>query len=852
MNGAAMKSVNLSDHADVYSKLRARVEERLGDLRSDAVYSRRKVFEFVDSYSNSFESDAIDLSESQLRYLIDNRLIDVHMDQHSGDYRFRGKDIVEIIVIQTLRQHAIIDGKRRTLLQVKAMRENNGHVTSPQMKRFYDEDVPSTQLSRGYKYFCSRIMGLILTLLVPEKLMNPNLLFIRRTERNSARVMDRSMEIRFLDRVAVDDLVGDFQKGDLIGDMKPDGEIFMPDPVNWLYSSLVRRGIRNWYYMEFNTEEDLDKPVRYLIALGAPEVEEAERMFHEPGNIDDRRLLGLLLKTCFVNLGEESANPGGKMNEPDLAHFVTPLHVILSVIPKLSKYWNYSAAYISASEFSDQLKLLAASSGFPPDLMINGAGLEKGQLLAGWVFKNRKMMVIQETIPAEDPRLRVDPTATAALAVPTWIHDKEQNGVLYVASRHKVSQEELPFPPYTHKYFYLLGGVLGEYIEREYIRLGGIQGAQKVIVNHNSMSRDWGLLTGEIESALQTIQSMQGERVSQLDNLHLVVLRLDNYQQIYDRSMLIARWLMEQATQIIDEYYLERQLGIPLAFPYKEMNRVFFIPRVTISDEDDRDFRYGMRDLLNSIPLQFSHVETVYPKFYVWSIPYRYTTLHNRLSDLSCSSVAIEIVEVIERKINTLKYVEDAHEHERRRAYALAYQAMRRALDQAPNDEYIMRHLTKYLYYQQDYDRALVWAKRVAGANPQPSHLRRLATIQMCNTDVDGAVQSLKRALEINKDDKKCTFMLGLVYFAAGRYEEAIKQFRKTERMDQQEDNTLLRFLAQTYFKLDDDEEAETIVAGLDARAQDDPDVLWLRWQIEPTVEVGRPKRQPGGDHAKP
>jgi tetratricopeptide (TPR) repeat protein len=846
-----MKSFNLNEYADLLSKLQYQIDERLSNLRNDAVYSRGRLIEVVDHYNASFPAEAIHLTPSQLRYLIDNQLIQVEIDSNTGDYRFSRKDIVDIVLVQTLRQHPISGGRRLNLLQIKGIREKDVRANQPQARRIFDEDVPSTQLSRGYKYFCSRTISLILTLLVPEKLMSPNLLLIRRTDLRKAHIRNYPIQFKFLELMEVDDIFGDFRTGDLIGDVKPDGEILIPDPTNWRYHSLARLGILNWYYMELNTSEDSAKLVRYEIAIGAPEVEGAEKFFHQPGRPENHELLGLLLKTCFVNLGEELNYHSNNKNKIDQSAFLTPLHVILSVIPKLSKYWNYGAVYISASNFSDQLKMLATSTNYPADLMLNGSRLEKGQLLAGWVFKNNKMMVVQEAIETADPRLRVDSAATAALAVPTWIHDKSQNGVLYIASRKKISEGELPFPPFTQKYFYLLGGILGEYIEREYLRSGGVVGAQQLIGNRNSVTKDWGSFASELEKALNTIKSMPLERLSPLDNLHIVVVRLDDYQRIFDGSPKIAEWLMEQSSQIVDEYYREWKLNVPLSFPYNHMNRVFFIPKVTISDEADRKFRYGLRDLLNSLPLQFSHFETVYPKFYVWSIPYRYMTLHNRLNELGFSTVVIEIVQVIERKLHTLKYVEDAHEHEKRRAYALAYQAMQRAFDSSENDEYIMRHLAKYLFYQQDYTRALSWAEKVAQTNPQPSHLRRLAIIQMCLNDLDSALQSLQRALSIDKNDKKCSFMLGMVYFAAGKYEEAIERFREAERRDSQEDNTLLRFLAQTYFRLEDEKEAQTIIAGLGSKVQDDPDLTWLRWQIQSAQESRDEKHSPGGKHAK-
>lgn len=641
------------------------------------------------------------------------------------------------------------------------------------------------------------------------------------------------VNFEFLEMPKVDGIFGDFRDGDIVGDIRLDGEILIPDPGSRMHQSLARVGFDYWYYLSIDTVEDEDNPVRYQMALGAPEGENVERLFHAPTKLDDQQLLILLFKTCFVDLEAElAAYPIGTAAEAGPL-FQTPLHVILSVIPRLSPLWSYCSVFIPASQFSEQLKILAYSDGYPNDLLLNGVRLQKGQLLAGWVYQNKKKLVIQDATLNDDPRLRPDPHATAALAVPTWIYEKNSNGVFYVATTKKLGENEVPFPPFTQKYFYLLGSTLGEYIEREYIRSGSDWTTQQLLGEQPSHSQDWGSFSAELEKSLKWLKSSSSDRLSIVDNLHIVVIRLDDFNKIFERSPKIAGWLMEQAKQITDEYYIERKLGTPLSFPYDHMNWVFFLPRIAISDDMDRDFRYRLRDLLNSIPLQFSDLETVYPKFYVWSIPYRLSTLRNRVNEAGIKVLVMEIIQVVQRKLHTLKYIEDAHEHEKRRAYAPAYQAMKSAFSPAENDEYIMRHLAKYLFYQQDYKRALTWAKKVVKMNQQPSHYRRLAVIQMCLDDLDGAIESLEKGLKIDPADKRCRFMLGMADYAAGKFQEAIDNLREADRLDADEDITLLRFLAQAYVKLGDTKEAETILAGIESVLQDDPDLTWLRWQIQ-------------------
>lgn len=99
-------------------ELRQKIEVRLANLRNDAVYTRKRLMEAIEQYNMAFPTEAIRLSQSQLRYLIETRLIRAEADPTTGDYRFNRRNIVDIVLVQTLRQHQVVAGRRLNLLQI--------------------------------------------------------------------------------------------------------------------------------------------------------------------------------------------------------------------------------------------------------------------------------------------------------------------------------------------------------------------------------------------------------------------------------------------------------------------------------------------------------------------------------------------------------------------------------------------------------------------------------------------------------------------------------------------------------------------------------------------------------------
>jgi adenylate cyclase len=139
----------------------------------------------------------------------------------------------------------------------------------------------------------------------------------------------------------------------------------------------------------------------------------------------------------------------------------------------------------------------------------------------------------------------------------------------------------------------------------------------------------------------------------------------------------------------------------------------------------------------------------------------------------------------------------------------LAVEAAQKALTLDASDPRIHYALTNLYIMQRQYEKAIASAERAVELSPSGARAYgSLGTALFFACRFNKAIQSLEQAIRLNPYPPSVHFrILGGAYRGAGRYEEAITEYKKALRQNPDDIFTHLG-LAVIYIKLDREEEA--------------------------------------------
>ena len=124
-------------------------------------------------------------------------------------------------------------------------------------------------------------------------------------------------------------------------------------------------------------------------------------------------------------------------------------------------------------------------------------------------------------------------------------------------------------------------------------------------------------------------------------------------------------------------------------------------------------------------------------------------------------------------------YVPLADVQQQQWQWADAEAGYRRALELNPNDAAAHRGLADWLLFQGRIDEALTWSRRARELDPLGDSTTGMGWILFCARRYDEAIPELRSKLALRPDDALALWVLGFVFIADNRPEEAIPALEK-------------------------------------------------------------------------
>jgi tetratricopeptide (TPR) repeat protein len=818
-----------------FMRLLESISEQLHDVDNDVRFRRH------DLHQAAVEHGAQALTLHQLEYMIDEGFLLPTVEE--GQIQFFGwEELRDTLLIWTLKE-----------------RRNFSYTRIATLMRQYDEQLRPThylelarlarqrsvgvmpQHERGSVILRSRVLGVCLSWLFNGTIPADTVVLMRRRKSLPAESRrDWTATASEYDMLGIDQHVYNIQPDDILGRVTVDGEIIFEQGV----ANLTEYAYKTWKLYEVKG----GTPYRHEeLVIGIPDGGRLQHLYNIADS-DETAMLGVMLDTIRLELSTDFENDQLLADAPDRNSLLAQL---VEILTQLSAFWDYCAVLTTGSNAAKPLHLVATSSRFPEALRKN-ITVEPGQLLSGWALQYGYKVVVQKTAGQDDPRLAHQSIeqAKSALAIPTKVRESVVNGVLYVGSWHEVTAEQEIFTPSQIKLLTVIASIIGEMIERNRIRLDAERSSLQVINQPSRRSRIWPEFKNHLVDVLQAIPK-DDSGLSAKDNVHLVAVRLDNYARLYDHNPAIAQWLAEHLRDITFDVYcgdLAHFLDTPVFFERRLNSPTEFVccvSRASISDEEDRAFRSRLRTLLNSVTIPFSQLQPIKVSAYVWSIPFRYSTLKHRIEAKGLEGVVRDIIRETEEALEVLPHIEVAHEHEKNGAMRSALQSYVLANSKVPRNMYIMRHLAKTYAAVGDFQTSLKWWNDLIELDKNARHLRRRARSLVCLKRFGDALESYEEAHRLDPHDIDTLLEWGDLLLDLGQVEKAIEKYTLAQQLASNADIFSLR-LAEAFLAFEDFDQSKHFSSFLLTKQPDDPDAnRFFRRALHKRAAVGRQLHKP-------
>ena len=780
---------------------------------------------------------ATNVSLDKLRYVITLGLVQP-VREKVGErcfYVFHRQHIRDIILIQTLREgYSDALGQSLTYTQIGSLLRDSRRAARAEISRDWDDaplhevEVVISQADRGLVMLGSHVLGRCLAWLFRGQIPESPAVVVRR---RSSEISDSSPgriscshELR--DFPTMDDLLGDLRADDLVYYVSPEGEA-LRHPIESLlpYHSLMWH---HWTITRVNPRCDYD------LVVGLPRPGATRNQVRLLSDETAARFLALLLEVCFLKMEPEGSEETRPLVGRRERRIRTPLSVIIHLLPDLSPVWQYCVIFVPDRRDPSRLRTAASSEHFVPNYP-EEAIVEMGQLLSGWAYEHGYPVVVQRTTGPDDPRMcgQNSERAKAAIAIPTRAAG-EINGVLYVGTREPLDPHSSAFSGSEVRLLQMLADILGEIIERNRIRACGEQMAIYTIDEPPRRGRSWSEYKDAIAETLRQVTSSE-EVSTQRDNVQIMAVRIENYRELHDQDDRIASWVADHIRDTTHRFYLKHQLGIPTIFDRSDHNPSEFVcllPRVSLNDEEDRQYRSTLRRLLNTLRIPFRVQEPTLAKCLVWSMPFRFSRLRQRLKQHGLEDVTGHLVKETEDALPALSYIEKGHGYEFQGRYALALEQYRLALQIVPHSLYIMRHIAKALAMLGDNLGALESWATVISQDPNPSHYRRIAHVLACLSQLELAIEYYEAALRLDPMDATCWVEWGDILLMQGETSSATEKYRQAQLWDETNSDVYSLRIAEAALRQSEAREAWNMVETVLARNPDSRDARRMRLRI--------------------
>ena len=786
---------------------------------------------------------AVNLTKNMLEYMVEQKLVVPEANDDDRPTHLYGREqICDVILIQKLKKIGLPYAKISSLMRIAQNQDSENNRSK--FNNGSDVVLPH-QGARAKTLLNSRVIAVLINHLLGSAI-KPGIIIHLRERLNNPSNNNTShsngvarMDHELLNRVEADNYV------DLV---RPDDDItafVSSDPErDVIFHKFEIRSI-----LDFDREHwlritvKIGNPVsQYDLMIGSDDKASFEYLEIKNGSFE-AKIVGTLMKILF----SKASNPSSTDNVVSANKFdkSTMLNVLVNMIPDLSNLWEYCAILTLSSEKPNHLKVSAVSRDFPLGMRdeIQNIQIEPGQPLAGWSFQTTYPIVIQQVNGSNDPRLAYQnkESATAAIAIPTKAQGSH-NGVLYVGTRYTIPAETPAFSEAEIRSLQIIADVAGEMIERNRITRIFEFNSSKTIALPELSTHDWPHLSDKIHNILESLIQTTSTPLDN-DNLHFTIVKIESHNALTQKDPAISEWVNKHILETTRDFFIRKGFEIPEIYihnpPYSVIQAwefVCLIQKLEITDEQDRKMRKELRELLSSLKLAFSFEDVFQVTTNVWSMPFRFKGLLNRIDPKSSGTkirlVTDEIMSEIEDAFLIIPYIELAHHHEESGAYPSALEQYISAAYFAPHNRYIQRHIAKMYAAIGDLKNSAHHWQKIVQEEEYPRYFLHYADILARMGDSAKADENFSKAFQLDSTSLNTLIEWGDFLAVEGKTDDAISKYEQALKLDITNRDLIWFRFAEIYFEAGDLQNANSFTKLILARLPDHREAQRLMLKI--------------------
>jgi len=436
----------------------------------------------------------------------------------------------------------------------------------------------------------------------------------------------------------------------------------------------------------------------------------------------------------------------------------TSLSILAEIIVSSSDAWDYCLILVPDDE-ERWLYIQAYSSKLP--LQLIRRRVEIGKSLSGLCYHYRQSLTMEAT-PENDPRssfFEEEGHPLAAIAIPAIAEEQRVVGVVYVARNQRTESKSSLSSAESLACLKAFGYLCGDMIARDQIEI-------ETVRNMTHLSTRSLISVSKLEDLLEQVVDTVRRGVSADKAAHswLYLLTLNIQAASQDT---ITHWLWEQGIEIAGNFLARRLWDTPHRNPLP-------VGRCTIGSDqcvfailqavDLPEMTYKQKIARFQEDMNNMRVGRLSPDFYLSAITFRYQELHQLLKNKGPERLITTMAERTRERLITGPYLRRGHDALHKSNLDTAVSEFEDALRYTPSSWYGYKHLAE--------------ARMLQGTEEA----------------IELAIETCRKALELNPDYASAHCLLADCFSYRGRFGEALKEYERALALDSTRPDFLTRY----------------------------------------------------------
>ncbi len=446
----------------------------------------------------------------------------------------------------------------------------------------------------------------------------------------------------------------------------------------------------------------------------------------------------------------------------------TTLSVATGIIVEASDLWDYCAILLpERSENGEESWLIVQEQSSKSPRYLNNKKdehIDVGQPIIGWCYSHCQNVIVEPVIE-NDPRLAFseEELPVAVAAVPAITEEQRVVGVVYVARYYRDDVKQSTFTEELTVGLEALGYVCGDIIARDQVEIETVRSLARLC------TRSWITSFPDLDALLVSVvnQIRRGINLEQAPHSWIYLLTLNMRTTSQD---MITQWLCQQGIELICNFLSNHLWDPPHLKPLPiglcEVSPGHYVFAILCA-VDLPEEKYHQR--INHLQQEISqmHIGRLSPDFYPSGITFRYEDLRRKLNDKGMKWLLTDLIERTRGALIAAPYIIRGHEALHEGDLDQAVLEFKAASNNVSNSWYVYKHLAE---------------------------VYMLRGLRGTEKDLELAVESCQKALELNTDYASAHCLLADCMFYLGKFCEALLEYEKALNLISTRRDFLIRY----------------------------------------------------------